>query len=154
MQHHATASHGSCPAIGTAASGDPQSNPYLSVSVSVSTERIVFLVAFRSYTNTRDTHMQLITSAEGFEKLPTPEGYFLDTIDLLTLERSCGSSEASRRVACMLSRSPNELSALCYLIVTATGELYPVPQEASSDVLNLADWRVIYSHNGIADHRP
>lgn len=111
----------------------------------------MFLVTFRCHHDERKAQVQLISSPEDFEKVPIPEGgYFLDAIDLMTLERSCGASEASCRVACLLARSPNNQSALSHVIITATGELHPVPMHASGDALDLGDWRVLYSHGGVA----
>jgi hypothetical protein len=118
-------------------------------TVSASRERLTFVVRFRRDADPRDVRLQLVATADEFDRLPTPDGYHLHAIDLLALDREDDPLGGCRRVACMLMRSPNTHSALTHLVITATGALHPVPQAAAGDVLNLSDWRVIYSHHGV-----
>lgn len=150
MHEHTAALPGGIPAIDAAVIAEPQSSLFRGASVLASGDGASFLVTFRRYSNTREAQVQLVATAQDFERLSTPEGYFLDSIDLLTLERNCGQSEGTRRVACMLARCPKNASELSHLVVTATGALYPVPQHASGEALAMADWRVIYSHSGVS----
>lgn len=125
------------------------SSANIGTTVLASREKLTFVVRFRRDADPRDVRLQLVANADEFDRLPTPDGYHLHAIDLLALDREDDALGGCRRVACMLTRSPNTHSALSHLVITATGGLHPVPQAAAGDVLALSDWRVIYSHQGV-----
>lgn len=139
MQQHSTDSCRS-----EQGASDPVTSPTVSgdrvyVTVQAGSQGLACLVTFRRSSNSCEAQLQLISSPRELERLQTPDGYFLDAIDLLTLERNCGTSEVSRRVACVLTRDTNNLSELSHLIITATGALYATPPHASGDVFNMGD---------------
>lgn len=115
----------------------------------VNPDDVALMVRYRHRVQHEDTQIRVWAGAGSIGKVGAPEGYFVDSVDVIGIRWDGQDNGGMHRVVCMLERTPDERSALRYLIVVDQGDAIAIPPVDSSTIRSLNDFRLLHAQGSV-----
>jgi hypothetical protein len=109
---------------------------------------VALMVRYRAVRG-EDTQIRVWAGTGSIGKVGAPEGYVLDSIDVIGTRWDGYGNGGMHRVVCLLGRTPDEKSALRYLVVVDQGDAIAIPPVDPTTLRGLNDFSLVYSDGGV-----
>lgn len=110
---------------------------------------VAMMVRYRHTVRDDDTQIRVWAGVEAFGTVGSPADYVVDSVDVIGTRWDGQANGGMHRVVCLLERTPDERSAVRYLIVVDQGDAIAIPPVDTTNLRRLNDFRLVYSHGGV-----